>query len=55
MTDNWQQRKSYADVLGHRMAYVEEGEGAPIVFLHGNRPRPASGATSFPPCPAWGA
>jgi haloalkane dehalogenase len=36
MTDSWQQRKSYADVLGHRMAYVEEGEGAPIVLLHGN-------------------
>jgi haloalkane dehalogenase len=24
------------DVLGHRMAYIDEGEGAPIVFLHGN-------------------
>jgi haloalkane dehalogenase len=33
---SWKQRKSYADVLGHRMAYVEEGEGAPIVLLHGN-------------------
>ena len=28
--------KKFADVLGHRMAYVEEGEGAPIVLLHGN-------------------
>jgi haloalkane dehalogenase len=28
--------KKYADVLGSRMAYYEEGEGAPIVFLHGN-------------------
>lgn len=36
MADSWQQHKSYADVLGHRMAYVEHGEGAPIVFLHGN-------------------
>jgi len=36
MTDSWKQRKSYADVLGHRMAYVEEGEGAPIVLRHGN-------------------
>jgi haloalkane dehalogenase len=36
MTATWQQRKSYAEVLGHRMAYVEEGEGAPIVLLHGN-------------------
>jgi haloalkane dehalogenase len=33
---SWKERKQYADVLGHRMAYVEEGEGAPIVFLHGN-------------------
>jgi haloalkane dehalogenase len=32
----WAAGKSYADVLGHRMAYVEEGEGAPIVLLHGN-------------------
>lgn len=28
--------KTFADVLGHRMAYVEEGDGAPIVLLHGN-------------------
>jgi haloalkane dehalogenase len=28
--------KRYADVLGHRMAYVETGEGPPIVLLHGN-------------------
>ncbi|MEU3980658.1 alpha/beta fold hydrolase [Streptomyces sp. NPDC026672] len=33
---NWQQRKSHAQVLGHRMAYVEAGQGAPIVLLHGN-------------------
>lgn len=25
-----------ADVLGYQMAYVDEGEGDPIVFLHGN-------------------
>jgi haloalkane dehalogenase len=29
-------QKKYADVLGHRMAYVEVGQGDPIVFLHGN-------------------
>jgi len=29
-------RKKFAEVLGHRMAYVEAGEGRPIVFLHGN-------------------
>lgn len=28
--------KRVAEVLGHRMAYVEEGTGAPIVLLHGN-------------------
>ena len=28
--------KKYAQVLGKRMAYVEVGEGDPIVFLHGN-------------------
>jgi haloalkane dehalogenase len=34
--NSWPDRKSYTDVLGHRMAYVEAGEGAPIVLLHGN-------------------
>jgi haloalkane dehalogenase len=28
--------KKFATVLGRQMAYVEDGEGAPIVFLHGN-------------------
>jgi haloalkane dehalogenase len=28
--------KQFAEVNGLRMAYVEEGEGDPIVFLHGN-------------------
>jgi haloalkane dehalogenase len=28
--------RSFAEVLGHRMAYVEVGDGDPIVFLHGN-------------------
>ena len=28
--------KRYAEVLGKRMAYIEVGEGHPIVFLHGN-------------------
>lgn len=28
--------KQFADVLGSRMAYVDIGEGEPIVFLHGN-------------------
>jgi haloalkane dehalogenase len=36
MVESWTERKSFMDVLGHRMAYIDEGEGAPIVFLHGN-------------------
>jgi haloalkane dehalogenase len=28
--------KNYVDVLGARMAYHERGEGAPVLFLHGN-------------------
>ena len=28
--------KKFLDVLGHRMAYVEAGEGRPVVLLHGN-------------------
>lgn len=32
----WRASKRYTQVLGRRMAYVEQGSGAPIVFLHGN-------------------
>jgi haloalkane dehalogenase len=32
----WADEKRFADVLGRRMAYVERGQGYPIVFLHGN-------------------
>ena len=32
----WAREKRFADVLGRRMAYIERGEGHPIVFLHGN-------------------
>ena len=28
--------KKFIDVIGHRMAYLDEGEGDPIVFQHGN-------------------
>jgi haloalkane dehalogenase len=28
--------KKFADVMGRRMAYIDEGEGDPIVFQHGN-------------------
>ncbi len=36
MSNEWQARKQYLDVGGRRMAYVEMGEGDPIVFQHGN-------------------
>jgi haloalkane dehalogenase len=28
--------KKFLSVHGHRMAYIDEGEGAPIIFQHGN-------------------
>ncbi len=28
--------KKNAEVLDHKMAYVEVGRGDPIIFLHGN-------------------
>ncbi|NND84132.1 MAG: haloalkane dehalogenase, partial [Acidimicrobiia bacterium] len=28
--------KKFAEINGLRMAYIDEGEGDPIVFLHGN-------------------
>jgi haloalkane dehalogenase len=28
--------KKLIEIKGHRMAYIDEGEGAPIVFQHGN-------------------
>ena len=28
--------KKKAEILGSRMAYIDEGSGDPIVFLHGN-------------------
>ena len=33
---DWAARKQMTDVLGQKMAYVEQGEGHPILFLHGN-------------------
>lgn len=28
--------KKYKSILGKQMAYIDEGQGDPIVFLHGN-------------------
>jgi len=33
---SWTEQKQFVDVLRTRMAYVERGEGDPIVLLHGN-------------------
>jgi pimeloyl-ACP methyl ester carboxylesterase len=32
----WAREKRFANVLGRQMAYIERGDGHPIVFLHGN-------------------
>ena len=36
MSNAWQQQKKFIDVAGQRMAYVEMGQGSPIIFQHGN-------------------
>ncbi|WP_122074569.1 haloalkane dehalogenase [Pseudophaeobacter sp. EL27] len=36
MTTRFRDKKKFATVHGKQMAYIEEGEGDPIVFLHGN-------------------
>lgn len=36
MTSEWANQKKKVSVHGHQMAYVERGEGRPILFLHGN-------------------
>jgi haloalkane dehalogenase len=34
--ESWRATKQYVQVLGRRIAYVEQGQGDPIVLLHGN-------------------
>ncbi|WP_088918639.1 haloalkane dehalogenase [Granulosicoccus antarcticus] len=36
MSSTFKDRKKFATVLGKRMAYIDEGTGDPIVFVHGN-------------------
>ena len=36
MTTSFRDKKKFATVHGKQMAYIEEGSGDPIVFLHGN-------------------
>jgi hypothetical protein len=28
--------KKFTDIMGRRMAYIDEGEGDPVLFQHGN-------------------
>lgn len=34
--NNVKYTKKFTTVLGHKMAYIDEGEGTPIIFQHGN-------------------
>lgn len=36
MSTRFAERKKSKPIFGERMAYIEEGDGDPIVFLHGN-------------------
>jgi hypothetical protein len=36
LRDRWPHAPHYANVNGWRMHYVDEGEGDPVVLLHGN-------------------
>ena len=45
--------KKFLEINGRRMAYIDEGEGAPIVFAHGNPTSSYRGATSCRPVVAW--
>jgi 2-hydroxymuconate-semialdehyde hydrolase len=33
--EEFSKRKQYVDVLGHRIAYIDEGAGEPLLLLHG--------------------
>ena len=48
-------QKQRRRVLGREMAYVEVGQGDPIVLLHGNPTSPISGATYCRTCSRWAA
>ena len=48
-------QKQRRRVLDREMAYVDVGEGDPIVFLHGNPTRHTCGATSYRTYGHWAA
>lgn len=45
LRDRWRHPPHYANVSGWRMHYVDEGEGDPVVLLHGNPTWGSSTAT----------
>ncbi|MDB5583660.1 MAG: haloalkane dehalogenase [Bradyrhizobium sp.] len=46
--------KKFIEIKGHRMAYIDEGEGAPIVFQHGNPSRSYLWRKVMPSCVGLG-
>lgn len=38
-------RSEFIEVDGVRMRWEEQGEGTPVVYVHGIQPRPGSGGT----------
>ena len=55
MTDSAQPfaAKKFLEIKGRRMAYIDEGEGAPTFSRMETRPHPICGATSCRPVVAW--
>ena len=49
-TEQSRYTKKFIEVHGKRMAYIDEGSGDPIVFLHGNKTSCFFGETL---CPTW--
>jgi len=45
--------KKFVEIKGRRMAYIDEGEGAPIVFAHGNPTSSYLWRNVMPACRAW--
>src|SRR5258708_4184003 len=46
--------KKFIEINGHRMAYIDEGEGAPIVFQHRNPTSSYLWRNVMPACPCLG-
>src|SRR5258708_29547109 len=56
MTDSAQPfaAKNFLEIKGRRMAYIDEGEGAPIVFAHGNPTSSSLSRSAMPACRGLG-